>query len=123
MVEVHPSDLPFLFDQSIAPIDLQLPKGWKIGDKVYSGRLIYENITDFLTDLKEFPYRIESDDDPLMRRIGFKCKELGRSWCIDIKHVKNAPTQIIADMFKSPENREKLLKELNIKPKAEPIGV
>jgi hypothetical protein len=122
-VEIHPSDLPFIFDQSIAPLDLKMPDGWKIGDIVFNGLLVYDNVTELIADLKEFPYLIESNDDPLMHRIGFKCKELGRSWCIDIKHIKEAPIQTIFDMFKTSESREKLLKELNIKPKAEPIGV
>lgn len=122
-VEVHPSDLPFIFDQSIAPLDLKMPSGWKIGNIVFNGLLIYDDVTELISDLKEFPYLIDNDDDPLMRRIGFKCKELGRSWHIDIKHIKEAPTQTIADMFKTPESREKLLEELNVKPKAIPFGV
>lgn len=122
-VEIHPSDMPFIFDQSIAPLDLKMPSGWKIGNIVFNGLLIYDDVTELISDLKEFPYLIDNDDDPLMRRIGFKCKELGRSWHIDIKHIKEAPTQTIADMFKTPESREKLLEELNVKPKAIPFGV
>lgn len=123
MVEVHPSDLPFLFDQSIAPDDLKMPKGWKIGEKIYDGNLLYEDISELFSDLKDFPYLLELDDNPALHQIGFKCQEIGRSWHIDIKHLKENTSPELDSLLRSEKGRKELLEKLNTKPKAEPLEI
>jgi hypothetical protein len=90
----------------------KLPKDWKLGDILFDGTFVYKDMTKLVESLKEWPYSIETDDEPENRLIGFKCKS-GRKWRISLTNFKKTGS---SNHFKSFENKEKFINDMNTKP-------
>ena len=110
IVELRPEEF-----KQLQKGEISLPEGWEIGNLLFDGIIYYDDFDKMITDLCEYQYRVDDDDEPGVREIGYKCHS-GRSWRISFTSLKETG---IPDKFKSlmktRAGRDELLKLINTK--------
>lgn len=110
---VTPDDFKKLLKNKI-----KMAHGWVLGEKLYdiNEPLMFLDAQKFIDTVKDYPYRVESYDDPLRLLIGFRCPVSNRSWMIRAVDIKKTSKEGIMDYFKSKESKDNLLTMINEKP-------
>ena len=75
----------------------KLPKGWVLKEVLFDGIFVFDNLTDLIVSLKEWPYRVEVDRT-ISGILGFKCKS-GRKWQMKLANLKNSDYDILEDEY------------------------
>jgi|GEM_PF-6075743 len=100
--------------------DIAQQRGFVIGELLFNGEMVYNDLDLFMKDIRACPYCVEVADRPLERLIGFRSSgedRVGRRhWLISLSALKKASVRQSIACFQTAEGREQLVQELNTKP-------
>jgi hypothetical protein len=100
--------------QQILKKKRKLPEDWKLKEILFDGTFVYNNFSQMIEAIRQWPYSVEIDDDPLQRILGFKCKT-GRKWKISLNDLKMTPIKIKKEWIQTQVGKEMFVNFLNMK--------